>query len=133
MNSVTEDTYANGHICLIGKVKGQPVVITEQIVRECLHFGDKESDPVEFDHELGQSTLLRMGYRDSILRLRRSCCTHTGDIWHMWLLSARLDERAAIMCSTRLSIPALWLLPWELTSTFLAWYSGTCMTTSREN
>ncbi|KAL8216000.1 hypothetical protein R6Q57_022837 [Mikania cordata] len=61
MKSVTENNDANGHLCLTGKLKGQPVVITEHIIRECLQFGDKDS-AVELDHDLIHSIILRMGY-----------------------------------------------------------------------
>ena len=61
-NSIVECTDANGTVCLIGKVQGQPIIITEQILRECLQFGDKATDPVELDHELAQRTVYQMGH-----------------------------------------------------------------------
>ncbi|KAL8233772.1 hypothetical protein R6Q59_019872 [Mikania micrantha] len=65
MNSISEITNTNGHVCLNGKVQGQPMVISEQIIRECLQFGGKDSDPAELDQELIQSTILRMRYEGS--------------------------------------------------------------------
>ncbi|KAL8199675.1 hypothetical protein R6Q57_013243 [Mikania cordata] len=59
-NSITERTDTNRMISLIGKVQGQPIIITEQILRECLQFGDKATDPVELDHDLVQRTVYQM-------------------------------------------------------------------------
>ncbi|KAD6796235.1 hypothetical protein E3N88_07131 [Mikania micrantha] len=61
-NSITERTDANGTVSLIGKVQGQPIIITKQILRECLQFGDKETDPVELDQDLVQRTVYQMGH-----------------------------------------------------------------------
>ncbi|KAD4981968.1 hypothetical protein E3N88_18639 [Mikania micrantha] len=44
-NSITERTDANGTVSLIGMVQGQPIIIIEHILRECLQFGDKATDP----------------------------------------------------------------------------------------
>ncbi|KAD5802632.1 hypothetical protein E3N88_13992 [Mikania micrantha] len=46
-STVEEHTDAHGVIIIVGKVHGQPITISEQILRECLQFGDKESDPVK--------------------------------------------------------------------------------------
>ncbi|KAD5318158.1 hypothetical protein E3N88_18104 [Mikania micrantha] len=59
-NSITERTDANENKSLIGKVQGQPVIITEQIIWECLQFGDKATNLVELDHELIQRTVYWM-------------------------------------------------------------------------
>ncbi|KAL8255020.1 hypothetical protein R6Q59_033241 [Mikania micrantha] len=61
-NSISERTNANGYVILIGRVHGHPMIITEQIIRECLQFGDKDADPIELDQELIQSTIFRMGH-----------------------------------------------------------------------
>ncbi|KAL8205676.1 hypothetical protein R6Q57_009227 [Mikania cordata] len=64
MNSIAENTDANGNTCLIGRVQWQFVIVTEQIIRECLQFEDKDSDPIELDQELIQSTIFRMRHED---------------------------------------------------------------------
>ncbi|KAL8252199.1 hypothetical protein R6Q59_035892 [Mikania micrantha] len=61
-NLITECTDANGTVSLIGKVQGQPIIITEQILRECLRLGNKETVPVELDHELVQRTVYQLGH-----------------------------------------------------------------------
>ena len=61
-STVEEHTDAHGTISIVGKVQGQPIVITEQMLRECLQFGDKADDPVELDQELVNRTLYQMGH-----------------------------------------------------------------------
>ncbi|KAL8197800.1 hypothetical protein R6Q57_024174 [Mikania cordata] len=61
-NSISEHTYANGTVNLIGKVQGQPIIITEQILRECLQFRDKATDPVELDHDFVHRNVYQMGH-----------------------------------------------------------------------
>ncbi|KAD7116835.1 hypothetical protein E3N88_04103 [Mikania micrantha] len=61
-STVEERTDANGTISIVGKVQGQPIVITEQILQECLQFGDKATDPVELDQELVNMTVYQMGH-----------------------------------------------------------------------
>ncbi|KAD5960589.1 hypothetical protein E3N88_12061 [Mikania micrantha] len=51
-NTVEESTYADGNVSIIGRIQGQPITVTEQLVRECLQFGDKADDSVELDQEL---------------------------------------------------------------------------------
>ncbi|KAD6796339.1 hypothetical protein E3N88_07235 [Mikania micrantha] len=51
-STVTEHTDSNGNISIIGKIQGKSITITEQILRECLQFGDKDSDAVELDQDL---------------------------------------------------------------------------------
>ncbi|KAL8257479.1 hypothetical protein R6Q59_029520 [Mikania micrantha] len=62
LNSSSERTDSNGNVSLIGKVQGQLVIIIEQIIRECLQFGDRDTDPIDLDQELIQSTVFRMGH-----------------------------------------------------------------------
>ncbi|KAL8244166.1 hypothetical protein R6Q59_010424 [Mikania micrantha] len=61
-SSISEHTDANGTISLIRNIQGQPIVITEQILRECLQFGDKATDPVELDHDLVNRIMYQMGH-----------------------------------------------------------------------
>ncbi|KAL8233857.1 hypothetical protein R6Q59_019957 [Mikania micrantha] len=61
-STVEERTDANGTISIIGKVQGQPIVITEQILQECLQLGDKDSNPVELDQDLVNTTVYHMGH-----------------------------------------------------------------------
>ncbi|KAL8237658.1 hypothetical protein R6Q59_018739 [Mikania micrantha] len=59
---VAKHTDANGTVSIIGKVQGQPIIIIEQILRECLQFGDKATDPVELDQGLVNRTVYQMGH-----------------------------------------------------------------------
>ncbi|KAD4887972.1 hypothetical protein E3N88_20045 [Mikania micrantha] len=61
-SSVEESIDDKGIVIIVGKIQGQPITITEQILRECLQFGDKESDPVELDQELVNRTVYQMGH-----------------------------------------------------------------------
>ncbi|KAD4586040.1 hypothetical protein E3N88_23641 [Mikania micrantha] len=51
-STVTEHTDANGTVSIIGKIQGQFIIIREQILRDCLQFGDKATDPMELDQDL---------------------------------------------------------------------------------
>ncbi|KAL8211273.1 hypothetical protein R6Q57_005710 [Mikania cordata] len=61
-NTITECMDANGTVTLIEKVQGHPVIITKQILKECLQFGDKATDRVELDHDLVHRTVYQMGH-----------------------------------------------------------------------
>ncbi|KAL8215908.1 hypothetical protein R6Q57_022745 [Mikania cordata] len=61
-SKVEEHTDAHGAISIVEKIHGQPIIITEQILRKCLQFGDKESDPVELDQELINRAMYQMGH-----------------------------------------------------------------------
>ncbi|KAD6795596.1 hypothetical protein E3N88_06492 [Mikania micrantha] len=61
-SSVEESIDADGNISIVGKIQGHPITISEQIIRDCLQFGDKESDPVELDQELVNKTVYQMGH-----------------------------------------------------------------------
>ncbi|KAL8197803.1 hypothetical protein R6Q57_024177 [Mikania cordata] len=61
-STVEEHTDAHKAISIVGKVQGKPITITKQRLRECLQFGDKESDPVELDQELINRTVYQMGH-----------------------------------------------------------------------
>ncbi|KAL8228472.1 hypothetical protein R6Q57_016056 [Mikania cordata] len=61
-SSVTERIDTDGTINIVGIVQGQPITITEQIIRECLQFGDKLEDPVELSKDLVNRTVFQMGY-----------------------------------------------------------------------
>ncbi|KAD4180306.1 hypothetical protein E3N88_28897 [Mikania micrantha] len=50
-STVEEGIDADGNISIVGKIQGHSIIITEQIIRDCLQFGDKESDPVELDQD----------------------------------------------------------------------------------
>ena len=56
-STVEEHTDSLGTLSIVGKVQGQSIVITGQIIRECLQFGDKADDPVELDQELVNRTV----------------------------------------------------------------------------
>ena len=43
-------------------VRGTPVIVTEQTIREILEFGDQPSYPIEFPAEKVIPILKRMGY-----------------------------------------------------------------------
>ncbi|KAD4585985.1 hypothetical protein E3N88_23586 [Mikania micrantha] len=61
-STVEESVDADGNITIVGKIQGHPIIISEQIIRECLQFGDKDSDPVELDQELVNRTVFQMGH-----------------------------------------------------------------------
>src|ERR1043165_4333268 len=49
-------------IVITSSVQGKEVIITEQILREVLQFGDSEADPIVFDAILIRGGFLRMKY-----------------------------------------------------------------------
>ncbi|KAL8211288.1 hypothetical protein R6Q57_005725, partial [Mikania cordata] len=61
-STVTEHTDADGTPSIVGNIQGQPITITEQILREFLQFGDKAEDPVELDQDLVNHTVYQMGH-----------------------------------------------------------------------
>ncbi|KAD3336891.1 hypothetical protein E3N88_32410 [Mikania micrantha] len=61
-STVTDHTDSSGNVSIIGKIQGKPITITEQILRECLQFGDKDTDPVELDQDLVNRTVFQMGH-----------------------------------------------------------------------
>ncbi|KAD5960631.1 hypothetical protein E3N88_12103 [Mikania micrantha] len=61
-STVEESVDADGNITMVGKIQGHPIIISEQIIRECLQFGDKDSDPVELDQALVNRTVFQMGH-----------------------------------------------------------------------
>ncbi|KAD4385806.1 hypothetical protein E3N88_25975 [Mikania micrantha] len=63
-STVTDHTDISGNVSIIGKIQGKPITITEQILRECLQFGDKDTDPVELDQDLVNRTVFQMGHED---------------------------------------------------------------------
>ncbi|KAL8265312.1 hypothetical protein R6Q59_023442 [Mikania micrantha] len=40
-STVEESTDADGNISIVGKIQGHSIIISEQIIRDCLQFGDK--------------------------------------------------------------------------------------------
>ncbi|KAL8199677.1 hypothetical protein R6Q57_013245 [Mikania cordata] len=61
-STIEEHTDSLGTLSIVGKVQGQPIVITEQILQECLQFGDKADNPVELDQELVNRTVYQIGH-----------------------------------------------------------------------
>ncbi|KAD3337638.1 hypothetical protein E3N88_33158 [Mikania micrantha] len=61
-STVEESTDADGNVNIVGRIQGQSITITEQIIRDCLHFGDKDTDPVELDQDLVNRTVYQMGH-----------------------------------------------------------------------
>ncbi|KAL8242094.1 hypothetical protein R6Q59_012396 [Mikania micrantha] len=70
-SSVEESIDADGNISTVGKIQGHSIIISEQIIRDCLQFGDKESDPVELDQDLCLSG--RKGGYDVLNQTLSSC------------------------------------------------------------
>ncbi|KAD2393881.1 hypothetical protein E3N88_40858 [Mikania micrantha] len=62
LEHVEESIDADGNISIVGKIQGHSIIISEQIIRDCLQFGDKESDPVELDQDLVNRTVYQMGH-----------------------------------------------------------------------
>ncbi|KAL8218003.1 hypothetical protein R6Q57_021376 [Mikania cordata] len=61
-STVTKHIDADGTISIVGNIKGQPITITKEILRECLQFGDKLEDPVQLDHGLVNRTVYQIGH-----------------------------------------------------------------------
>ncbi|KAD7477708.1 hypothetical protein E3N88_00844 [Mikania micrantha] len=59
-STVEESTDAEGNVSIVGSIQGQSITITEQIIRDCLQFGDKDTDPVELDQDLNILIFLPM-------------------------------------------------------------------------
>ncbi|KAL8205540.1 hypothetical protein R6Q57_009091 [Mikania cordata] len=64
-NSVKEEKDLKGNKCLIGKVQDESIIISEEIIRQTLQFGDKATHPIEIDRQTIESALVRMGYEGS--------------------------------------------------------------------
>ncbi|KAJ0625780.1 hypothetical protein HanHA89_Chr01g0005471 [Helianthus annuus] len=61
---------ANKTINSIVKVNGkdEPIIITEQLVREVMNFLDDENSPTKFPERMVKGCMLRMGYNDDLNR-----------------------------------------------------------------
>ena len=63
-NAVHQRTRPEGE-AIVTTVRGTPVVVTEQTIREVLRFGDQPSFPTDFHKDKIVPVLKRMGYEGS--------------------------------------------------------------------
>ena len=86
-NAVPDRTRPEGE-AIVTTVRGTPVVVTEQTIREVLRFGDQPAFPTEFPKDKIVPVLKRMGYEGSSGAIKKKLSHHSGDSYFTYSTTA---------------------------------------------